>query len=100
VLHWRSQGRPLVARFEWDGWPFELFGDSRPVDQQRGWLHFEIERRLLALDDGRQRKPSPGNDRRGSRRNRHLRLPLKYLVILISACSIWPAKLTRSCACD
>lgn len=56
LYQWRSQGRPLVARFEWDGWPFEVFGDWRPVDQQRGWLHFEIERRLLALDDGRLRK--------------------------------------------
>jgi len=55
LYQWRAQGRPLVARFEWDGWPFEVFGDWRPVDQQRGWLHFEIERRLLALDDGRLR---------------------------------------------
>ncbi|WP_225120413.1 DUF4269 domain-containing protein [Bradyrhizobium sp. BRP22] len=56
-LHqWTSSGRPVVARFEWGGWPFEVFGDSRPVDQQYGWLHFEIEKRLLDLDDGRLRK--------------------------------------------
>jgi hypothetical protein len=55
LYQWLAQGRPLVARFEWGGWPFEVFGDRRPVDQQRGWLHFEIERRLLAFDDGRLR---------------------------------------------
>ncbi|HEX7924915.1 MAG TPA: DUF4269 domain-containing protein, partial [Bradyrhizobium sp.] len=26
------------------------------VRQQRGWIHFEVERRLLALDDGRLRR--------------------------------------------
>ena len=56
LYQWLAQGRPLMARFEWGGWPFEVFGDHRPVDQQRGWQHFEIERRLLALDDGRLRK--------------------------------------------
>jgi hypothetical protein len=56
LYQWLAQARPLVARFEWGGWTFEVFGDSRPVDQQPGWVHFEIERRLLALDDGRLRK--------------------------------------------
>jgi hypothetical protein len=56
LYQWTSSGRPVVARFECSGWPFEVFGDTRPVDQQYGWLHFEIERRLLALDDGRLRK--------------------------------------------
>ena len=56
LYQWTSSGRPLVARFEWSGWPFEVFGDTRPVDRQPGWLHFEIERRLLDLDDGRLRK--------------------------------------------
>lgn len=56
LYQWTSSGRPLVARFEWSGWRFEVFGDPRPVDQQHGWLHFEIERRLLNLDDGRLRK--------------------------------------------
>jgi hypothetical protein len=55
LYQWLAQGRPLVARFAWGGWPFEVFGDSRPVDQQPGWVHFEIERRLLALDDGQLR---------------------------------------------
>lgn len=46
----------MIARFVWDGWPFELFGDHRPVDQQRGWIHFEVEWRLLALDGGTLRR--------------------------------------------
>ncbi|MBR0839340.1 DUF4269 domain-containing protein [Bradyrhizobium liaoningense] len=56
LLHqWTSAGCPVIARFAWGGWPFEIFGAQRPVDEQQGWLHFEIERRLLALDDGRLR---------------------------------------------
>ena len=39
-----------IHQWTGDGWPVELFGDARPVAQQRGWRHFEIERRLLALD--------------------------------------------------
>ncbi|MCW5738348.1 MAG: DUF4269 domain-containing protein, partial [Enhydrobacter sp.] len=31
------------------GWAIEMFGDARPVAEQRGWRHFVIERRLLAL---------------------------------------------------
>lgn len=66
ALHqWRSSPRPVVARFDWGGWPFEVFGDPRPVDQQEGWLHFEIERRLLALDDGRLRRAVAGRRDRG-----------------------------------
>ncbi|UFX43617.1 DUF4269 domain-containing protein [Bradyrhizobium sp. 41S5] len=56
LSRWTSGTRPAIARFVWDGWPFELFGDQRPVDQQQGWIHFEVERRLLALDDGRLRQ--------------------------------------------
>ncbi|MEY9184505.1 hypothetical protein ABIG06_006094 [Bradyrhizobium sp. USDA 326] len=65
LYQWRSSRRPVIARFEWGGWPFELFGDPRPVDQQEGWQHFEIERRLLALDDGRLRKAVVGHRGRG-----------------------------------
>lgn len=65
LYQWCSSRRPVVARFEWAGWPFELFGDPRPVDQQEGWLHFEIERRLLALDDGRLRKVVAAHRERG-----------------------------------
>lgn len=56
LYRWTSGTRPAIARLVWDGWPFELFGDQLPVRQQRGWIHFEVERRLLALDDGRLRR--------------------------------------------
>lgn len=65
IYQWCSSRRPVIVRFEWDGWPFELFGDPRPVDQQEGWLHFEVERRLLALDDGPLRKAVAGLRARG-----------------------------------
>lgn len=55
LYQWASTGRPVIARFAWHGWPFEIFASQRPVDEQQGWLHFEVERRLLALDDGRLR---------------------------------------------
>jgi hypothetical protein len=41
--------RPLVASFEVAGWRIELYGEAIPVEQQRGWRHFAVERRLLAL---------------------------------------------------
>jgi len=41
--------RPVVATFEVAGWRIELYGEAIPVEQQRGWRHFTVERRLLAL---------------------------------------------------
>jgi Domain of unknown function (DUF4269) len=41
--------RPVVASFEAADWRIELYGEPVPVEQQRGWRHFAIERRLLAL---------------------------------------------------
>jgi hypothetical protein len=41
--------RPVVASFEVAGWRIELYGEAIPVEQQRGWRHFAVERRLLAL---------------------------------------------------
>lgn len=55
LYQWTSAGHPVIASFAWDGWPFEIFAAQRPVEEQHGWLHFEVERRLLALDDGRLR---------------------------------------------
>ena len=46
---WTGGDQAVVARFDWQGWPFEIFGSPQPVREQRGWRHFEIERRLLAL---------------------------------------------------
>ena len=52
---WTSKGRPIVARFDFGDWVFELFGDVTPAGQQPAWHHFDVERRLLRLDDGRLR---------------------------------------------
>jgi hypothetical protein len=41
--------RPVVVSFEVAGWRIELYGEAIPVEQQRGWRHFAVERRLLAL---------------------------------------------------
>lgn len=46
---WTGDGRPIVAGFRIHGWAIEMFGDARPVAEQRGWRHLVIERRLLAL---------------------------------------------------
>ena len=55
LYQWTSNEQPIVARFTYAGWPFEIFGDARPVDEQAGWRHFAIEKRLLDLDNGRLR---------------------------------------------
>jgi hypothetical protein len=49
IYQWSARGRPVIARFEAYGWPFEIFAGSDPVHQQSGWRHFEVERRLLGL---------------------------------------------------
>ncbi len=49
LWQWIGGGRPVVARFEAFGWPFEVFGSAQPVEEQAGWRHFVVERRLLAL---------------------------------------------------
>ena len=46
---WVEAPRPMVASFEAAGWRIELYGEAIPVEQQRGWRHFAVERRLLAL---------------------------------------------------
>ena len=49
VYQWSAKGRPVTATFEAYGWPFEIFISSAPVQDQAGWRHFEVERRLLSL---------------------------------------------------
>jgi hypothetical protein len=49
IRQWTGAERPVIAQFEAHGWAFELFGHASPVAQQRGWRHFQVERRLLAL---------------------------------------------------
>jgi Domain of unknown function (DUF4269) len=46
---WVDPPRPVVASFEAAGWRIQLYGEAIPVEQQRGWRHFAVERRLLAL---------------------------------------------------
>jgi hypothetical protein len=46
---WVRAPRSVVASFEAAGWRIELYGEAIPVEQQRGWRHFAVERRLLAL---------------------------------------------------
>jgi Domain of unknown function (DUF4269) len=47
---WTSADRAVVARFESYGWRIKIFGSSERVHDQVTWRHFEVERRLLALD--------------------------------------------------
>jgi 2,3-bisphosphoglycerate-dependent phosphoglycerate mutase len=46
---WVDPPRPVVASFEATGWRLQLYGEAIPVEQQRGWRHFAVEQRLLAL---------------------------------------------------
>ncbi|MFD0590929.1 DUF4269 domain-containing protein [Paenibacillus sp. GCM10027627] len=43
------QGPVTVCQFYYEGFEIELFGQSRPVEKQNGYLHMLIESRLLAL---------------------------------------------------
>lgn len=49
LYRWSARGRPLIAKFEAEGWPFEVFVSSEPVAEQSGWQHFVVERQLLGL---------------------------------------------------
>lgn len=49
IRQWTGEERPMIASFDAHGWAFEIFGHPLPVRLQRGWRHFEVERRLLAL---------------------------------------------------
>jgi hypothetical protein len=46
---WVDPPRPVVVSFEAAGWQIQLYGEATPVERQRGWRHFTIERRLLAF---------------------------------------------------
>jgi len=39
----------VVGSFEVAGWRIELYGEAIPVEQQRAWRHFTVERRLHSL---------------------------------------------------
>lgn len=49
MWQWVGDGRPVLASFFAQGWDFEIFGGSEPVDRQPGWRHFQVEARLLSL---------------------------------------------------
>ena len=49
LTQWRDPPRPVVAAFDAAGWRIEVYGEAAPVERQRGWRHFAVERRLLAL---------------------------------------------------
>jgi Domain of unknown function (DUF4269) len=49
VKQWVDPPRPVVASFEAVGWRIELYGEATPVERQRGWRHYSVERRLLTL---------------------------------------------------
>jgi hypothetical protein len=44
---WVDPPRSVVVSFEAAGWRIELHGEAIPVERQRGWRHFAVERRLL-----------------------------------------------------
>ena len=46
---WVDPRRPVVVSFEAAGWQIQLYGEAIPVERQRGWRHFTVERRLLAV---------------------------------------------------
>lgn len=67
IRQWTREERPVIASFEAHGWAFELFGHPEPVALQRGWRHFEVERRLLGLGGPSFRDAVMGYRRRGAK---------------------------------
>jgi hypothetical protein len=49
LRQWISADRPVIASFIAHGWPFQVFGQKKRVNEQNGWRHFIAERRLLRL---------------------------------------------------
>ena len=46
---WVDPPRAVIACFEVAGWRIEVYGEATPIERQRGWRHFAVERRLLAI---------------------------------------------------
>jgi hypothetical protein len=67
IRQWTGGDRPVIATFTAFGWPFEIFGQSRPVAGQAGWRHFTAERRLLALGGPAFRAAVLGRRRQGAK---------------------------------
>ncbi|QUS42194.1 DUF4269 domain-containing protein [Tardiphaga alba] len=49
LYRWSARGRPLIAKFKAESWPFEIFASTELVAEQSGWQHFVVERQLLDL---------------------------------------------------
>ncbi|WP_235209769.1 DUF4269 domain-containing protein [Sphingobium sp. Ant17] len=49
IWQWCEGDQTVIAAFTAQGWQFELFGQAKPVKQQRGWRHFLVEQRLITL---------------------------------------------------
>lgn len=49
VHQWTDGTRAIVASFRAFDWTIEIFGSAEQVEDQAGWRHFEIERRLLEV---------------------------------------------------
>lgn len=56
ISQWLTVPRPIVARFHFAGWEFEIYAQATPVAQQVGWRHFVVEQRLLDLGGERLRE--------------------------------------------
>ena len=67
IRQWTTEERPVIASFEVHGWTFELFGHPSPVALQRGWRHFEVERRLLSLGGAQLRHAIMEKRRQGAK---------------------------------
>ena len=39
----------VVARFQFQNFPFEIFASPTPIEDQSGWRHFQIMQRLVEL---------------------------------------------------
>jgi hypothetical protein len=46
---WVDPPRAVVVSFEAAGWQIQLYGEATPVERQRGWRHFVVERRVLTF---------------------------------------------------
>lgn len=67
VRRWIADDRPVVASFTAHGWPFQVFGQAKPVSEQNGWRHLLVERRFLELGGPAFRAAVAGERTRGAK---------------------------------
>ncbi len=46
----------VVANFSFGGFPIEIFGQARPVEEQNAYRHMQVEARLLAIGGEKARR--------------------------------------------